>query len=807
MSTLELPLSDPALARADGGAVECLGRSFPSDAARRAHFAERLRTALAELEATLDVPFTTVDDAAQRLQALAHWPAQDAARLRELAERLQGGAPEQSLLARWKDEVGFPHGSVEDIVRLSDPPYYTACPNPFIAEFLEAHGGAHDAAGTRAREPFAADVSEGKNDPIYTAHSYHTKVPHKAIMRYLLHYTEPGDVVLDAFCGTGMTGVAAQLCADRRTVEELGYRVESNGTVLESVPDESGKAAWRAFAKLGARRAVLNDLSPAATFISYNYNTPADVARFEREAKRILREVEAECGWTYATLHEPTPEAVQAAVRAFAADDAWTPLDERGATWGVIHHVVWSDVFHCPHCAHEIVFWHVAVDAAGEIRRAFPCPGCAAELERRALVPRIVARHDAELGEVVQQAEQRPVSIRYTVGRTRYEKAPDAFDLALLERLEAGASPHRVPTGRMPDGEESRRNDRRGMTHAHHFFTRRSARILAAFAARASQELTRALWAATAVTEGSSRLNRERPSGLPSKLSGTLYVSSLNREVNVLEFLKRKVRRYQNRGTGPHVLTSCHSSTRQPLPDASVDYIFTDPPFGGNLMYSELNFLWEEWLRVWTNNGPEAIQNRVQGKGLAEYKALLLACFRECYRVLKPGRWMTVEFSSTRPEVWNAIQTALEEAGFRVEHVAALDKKQRSFKAVTTPTAVKQDLVISARRPVDAGEPRAPQLAASEQDPWGFIAARLAALPHLPTAADGTLAEREPRILYDRLVAWLVRHGVPVPLSSQEFQAGLAARYEARDGLVFLPDQAAEYARHCDRAGGRLAGT
>ncbi len=57
------------------------------------------------------------------------------------------------------------------------------------------------------------DVSEGKTDPIYTAHSYHTKVPHKAIMRAILHYTQPGDIVLDGFAGSGMTGVAAQMCA------------------------------------------------------------------------------------------------------------------------------------------------------------------------------------------------------------------------------------------------------------------------------------------------------------------------------------------------------------------------------------------------------------------------------------------------------------------------------------------------------------------------------------------------------------------------------------------------------------------
>lgn len=114
-----------------------------------------------------------------------------------------------------RDIEGFPIGTDEDIIALSDAPYYTACPNPFIEEFIRENGTPYDeATDDYHREPFAADVSEGKNDPIYNAHSYHTKVPYKAIMRYILHYTNPGDVVFDGFCGTGMTGVAAQMCAN-----------------------------------------------------------------------------------------------------------------------------------------------------------------------------------------------------------------------------------------------------------------------------------------------------------------------------------------------------------------------------------------------------------------------------------------------------------------------------------------------------------------------------------------------------------------------------------------------------------------
>ncbi|HOO93760.1 MAG TPA: hypothetical protein PKX94_09835, partial [Opitutales bacterium] len=134
------------------GPVECLGITFDNDEKRREYFLEKLREKLKDPE------FRKIE--------------------------------------------GFPIGEDEDILALSDPPYYTACPNPFIGDFIEHYGKPYDpATDDYRREPFAADVSEGKNDPIYNAHSYHTKVPHKAIMRYILHYTEPGDVVFDGFCG------------------------------------------------------------------------------------------------------------------------------------------------------------------------------------------------------------------------------------------------------------------------------------------------------------------------------------------------------------------------------------------------------------------------------------------------------------------------------------------------------------------------------------------------------------------------------------------------------------------------------
>jgi len=291
----------------------------------------------------------------KRMKSVEKWPMGDEERLHELAERMREGhrkEPDKDILQLWKDQVGFPHGEIEDILNLSDPPYYTACPNPFISDFIDYYGKPYDPeTDNYNREPFAADVSEGKNDPIYNAHSYHTKVPHKAIMRYILHYTEPGDVVFDGFCGTGMTGVAAQLCGDRKTVESLGYRVDDRGIIYRQEADEGGNLNWVPFSKLGARYAVLNDLSPAATFIAYNYNTPVDVREFEREARRILEEVEEECGWMYLTLHEPTSEQIKEALRELdeLPDQKLSEISSE-LPWGRINYTVWSDVFVCPCC-------------------------------------------------------------------------------------------------------------------------------------------------------------------------------------------------------------------------------------------------------------------------------------------------------------------------------------------------------------------------------------------------------------------------------------------------------------------------
>ncbi len=685
---------------------------------------------------------------------------------------------------------GFPIGTDEDILALSDPPYYTACPNPFmeeiITEWQQEREEIRQKLGLKEesyqREPFAADVSEGKNHPIYNAHSYHTKVPHKAIMRYILHYTDPGDIVFDGFCGTGMTGVAAQLCGDKQAVEELGYRVDDKNVVWEGE---------KAISHLGARKVVLNDLSPAATFIAYNFNTPVDASAFEREAKRILREVEQECGWIYETWHPN--------------------CDDPNRVKGKINFTVWSDVFVCPNCGQEMVFWDVAVNQQGkQVNKTWTCPNCSTLLGKSPSKSSGALRaerawetkYDGELKQIIRQAKQVPVLINYHLGRQRLEKILDVQDLALIRRIEESEILEPFPTNELPHGYNTQQpKTSHGLTHVHHFYSRRNLWILAKIYSklRTHEHL---LWFNSQLIN-ISKLNRYRPGvSFPyNPLSGTLYVSSQISESNIFTAYENKLKRMKKAFIECHFGNYIGSTQSSSIPEAQQanysDYIFIDPPFGGNLNYSELSFIWETWLKVISNIKPEAIINKEQSKGLVEYQSLMQACFNEFYSVLKPGCWTTIEFHNSQNSVWNAIQEALQRSGFVIADVRVLDKQQETFKQSTTTSAVKQDLIISAYKPNGNLEAEFRLKAGTEEGAWEFVRYHLGKLP-VTNISNGSAivnAERQAYLLFDRMVAFHIQRGVMVPISSPEFYAGLEQRFTRRDGMYFLPDQVGEYDR------------
>jgi hypothetical protein len=224
--------------------------------------------------------------------------------------------------------------------------------------------------------------------------------------------------------------------------------------------------------------------------------------------------------------------------------------------------------------------------------------------------------------------------------------------------------------------------------------------------------------------------------------------------------------------------------------------VFIDPPFGDNLPYSELNFLWEAWHGVYTCAMQDAVVSGSQKKSLSKYTEMMAACLQQVYRVLKPGRWVTVEFHNSKNAVWTAIQEAMGRAGFIIADVSVLDKGMKTKKQMHAK-AVDKDLVISAYKPNGGLEDRFELEAGSEEGVWDFVRTHLRQLPVFISrnGAGHVIPERQRVLLFDRMVAFHVQRTVSVPMSAGDFYQGLAEKFSERDGMYFLSDQVEEYER------------
>jgi predicted RNA methylase len=578
---------------------------------------------------------------------------------------------------------------------------------------------------------YAKALPANRSGSLYGAFPYPTKISPEAIAIFIAAHTNAGDTVFDGFAGSGTGGLAALLC--------------------ENPPDELREEAKRLGlnAQWGARNAILYELGALGAFVSRTLTNPPEPRSFRKAAEEILDAAETAEGWMYSA-------------RGPDGND------------GVIRYLIWSDLLLCPECNSEITMWDACVSRnPAQMSADFTCPACSHKAPLDDVSRLTQTLRDDRIGKPTRLRIRRPVCVHGTTGKTKWSRPITDQDLKLLDRVAKQPLPDSIPRVEIPWGDLYRKGYHQGITHLHHFYTRRNLIVFGQLWNRTEHYQDRLrdalrFWLLSYNASHATIMTRvvaksgQKDLVLTSAQPGVLYVSGLPVEKNLVAGLRRKLSTITDaftivRDRKARVDVYQQSSCRTHLPDQSIDYIFTDPPFGGNIPYAEINFINEAWLNHYTDQTEEIIISKHQKKGLTDYQALLTAALSEMRRILKSEGKVTLVFHSASAEVWNALQAAYEASGFSVECAGVLHKTQGSFKQVTTEGAVRGDPVLLLGKPAAKakhdGESvwkvarRLTQEAASTLDPVELTAQRL----------------------YSRLVTHYLSHHRQVPLDADSF--------------------------------------
>jgi DNA modification methylase/DNA-binding XRE family transcriptional regulator len=497
----------------------------------------------------------------------------------------------------------------------------------------------HREPADSTNRPPSEGMSAGKNTYTYDAHTYHTKVPPQGIAELLKHYLPSGGLVLDIFAGSGMTGVASV----------------SNGYDC-----------------------ILNELSPAACFIANRFVANVDPLLFEAAVERILEENDTLRKMLYTTS-----------------------CRECGRDTEVLY-TVWSYKVLCSKCDYEFLLWDVCRSYGATVKEhkilsEIDCPHCHTRLNKSRLKRTISV----------------PVLVGYKCCRSvQCEAALNQNDLEKILSLETAAplASSFIPDFPLPNGVNLRQPAKHGLDRIDRFYTPRNLTAMShlwkTIHRVENPEIAAQLgFVFTSLYQRVTRLSEFRFWG-GSGNTARFNVPFISNEANVFVTFARKARSIQDHlettagcFTGKCSVIQNSATSLDYLPDNSVDIIFTDPPFGSYINYSEMNILWETWLNRFTETKDEAIINRVQGKGTKEYSALMLKSLREAYRVLRPGRWMLLVFMNNSSEIWRVLNKAIADAGFRIVKADIFDKQHGTFKQFVSENTPGCDLVLHCLKP------------------------------------------------------------------------------------------------------------
>lgn len=593
-------------------------------------------------------------------------------------------------------------------------------PNPNLRAFVEQH--LHEKPYDPAKDEYAVPafdrpIESTKATAIYNMHTYWSKKPHDAIRQYIRHYTTPGELVLDPFCGSGSTTLSALI---------------------------EGRAG------------VAIDRSPAATFITKNYCTPVDLHVLRAAFEDVTSKVKAEMDWLYGTRCE------------------------RCGGKATTNYTVYSQVFQCPRCMEKVPLFECE-EVKSETKEGKPktvnvCPHChkrgfeeviRSQSEKFGAVP-VLINYLCENGCRPARAER-----LHNDGDSKRRDFFTKHDLAKINDIQSKTLPHWYPSGFNMTGFSRYQRDALrlyGVKEVADLFTKRNLWALACWrnaihsiSDASVRDQLRMVFSSNIYSGTRLQQYHEGGGGFQR---GTFYIPQLSLERNQFDCLERKFRDFEKgwdeiarslQSTALCCSTQSACSVDS-VPDFSIDYIFTDPPYADKVQYGELNYVWEAWLDFDTRwHQQEIIVNDARGKTEAEWAAMMGEAMAECYRMLKPGRWISLCYHDTSEGTWEQIQDIMAEAGFFPdvsENALTIETTEKSSNQRTADKVTKRDLVINFRKP-RPGEKRSTVHFTGKEDQRTFRDKAQAVIRQFLQANPGATKDR----IYDDVVSRLVRRG------------------------------------------------
>ncbi|MBM4023994.1 MAG: hypothetical protein FJ280_01085 [Planctomycetes bacterium] len=271
------------------------------------------------------------------------------------------------------------------------------------------------------------------------------------------------------------------------------------------------------------------------------------------------------------------------------------------------------------------------------------------------------------------------------------------------------------------------------------------------------------LFTLTSILLKSSRMMAHNSDGIGRIQKGTYYIPQIEHDVHVGKFMEEAfgdmVRGFQEiQPICTDLSISTADAQELDIPDNSVDYIFTDPPYGGTVQYGELNFAWEAWLRADTSwHGAEIVVNEQRGKSEGDWANMMRKALKEAARVLRPGRNISICYHDTSEGTWELLQDLTAEAELVPEEVAGalyIESKTKTTNQYFAEKVTKRDLVINFRKRRPGVKRSVVHFTGAEDTPT-FRQKAQAVIRDCLLANPGSTKDR----IYDEVVSHLVRKG------------------------------------------------